>query len=61
MRYLLKRPRQYWDDEEVARLDLPSSIAIHENNDSERTGLLDMHGNEIYRVRERQKLGFDLG
>ncbi|KKN35013.1 hypothetical protein LCGC14_0788030 [marine sediment metagenome] len=60
MRYRTRKTAQYWDCEELRRLDLPSSISVHENNDSEFTGLFDKHGNEIYRVSDRVKVGFDL-
>lgn len=54
------RPRQdgyddWWDTEG------PSQITVHEDDTGPQpTGLLDIHGNEICRVRDRLPMGFRL-
>ena len=63
VRYISRRhaPKRAFDnDEDLYDLYfVPDSITVHENeDDSEETGLLDSRGNPLYRVTERNKIGF---
>lgn len=55
--------RAYWDDEagddpRFLPLELKGLTVMAEDDAPEKTGLLDQHGNPIYRVREHIKAGF---
>lgn len=58
MRYVTK-PKAWgrWNDEPV----MPTSITVHEDDPYEETGLLDVHGNRLYRVRETVPMGIKAG
>ena len=53
--------RAWWDD--LYHLDPRSSsvdrVTVHETSDEPQpTGLLDAHGNELFRMTEKQPIGF---
>ena len=57
-RYITK-PRQWWSHELEEEMAAPTTITIvEETDDPIETGLLDRHGNPLYRVRERRPMGF---
>lgn len=54
------KPRSWWSDE-PALADVSTRTVIMDDDEPERTGLLDQHGTPIYRVRERIPFGFVKG
>tara|TARA_Y100000310_G_C20278363_1_gene621380 strand:- start:411 stop:590 length:180 start_codon:yes stop_codon:yes gene_type:complete len=56
MKYITRSA--YWDEDAKMQIVSDGSITVFEESDSCPTGVLDKHGNEFYRVRERVKTGF---
>lgn len=54
----ISRPRQWWDEEAQEEILMPSSCVVHEE-DEEFTGLLDEHGNPLF--RQKGPIGFAKG
>ena len=53
------RPRAYIDHDDGCRYPDFDGITVHEPEDeAQDTGLLDRHGNKIYRTPERRPIGF---
>lgn len=46
---------RWFAEDESLRLN---SMTVHEESDAEFTGILDRHGNRLYRVKEKIKMGF---
>ena len=58
MKYAI-RPRKYWDSELEEEIVSPTTMMVHEEDETcEDTGLLDHHGNPLVRVSEKQPIGF---
>ena len=60
-RYITRRA--WWDDEDgsnpgFSAIELRGMQIAVEDDQPEKTGLLDQHGDPLYRVRERIKTGF---
>lgn len=56
------RPKTYWDADLEEEIASPVTMMIHEDDETcEDTGLLDKHGNPLYRVGERNAIGFKTG
>lgn len=47
-----------WCEELESEVPDPPHITVHEDDTPQPTGLLDEHGNELYRVPERIQMGF---
>ena len=59
-RYIAK-PRQWWSHELEEEMAAPTTITIVEaDHEPQETGLLDSHGNPLYRVPKRRPIGFRL-
>lgn len=59
MKYITK-PKLYWSDDLEMEV-VNTTITVCETEDEPQpTGLLDRHGNELYRVTPKQKMGFVL-
>ena len=56
MKYVTKRQKAYWDDEDWYP-DAPA-VTVYEDDEPQYTGLLDAHGEDLYRVKERAPIGF---
>lgn len=57
----VSRPIAYDDDGWWMDEGNPRSLMVHEDErEPQPTGLLDQHGNELYRVEDRHPIGFDL-
>ena len=59
IRYVaIKRPRADWFEEERP-VTVQTSMTVYESDDApEDTGLLDVTGTKLYRVRDKIKVGF---
>ena len=56
MRYVT-RPRASYDDDRI----WPEQVTVHVPDEQPvKTGLVDQHGHDIYRVPERNPIGFRL-
>ena len=54
-------PRSGYYDGEIGLIHMPDSVTVFEQDASPtHTGLLNAHGEPLYRVEERLKLGFHL-
>ena len=57
----MSKPESYWDpdlDDEVEHMTI---TVMEEDDDPEPTGLLDQHGNPLYRHKAKRPIGFRLG
>lgn len=57
-RSVRKPVRSDWTSPEFAALCQPDTLTVHEDNEPVDTGLLDEHGNSIYRLRDRVPVGY---
>lgn len=58
-KYTTKRPRARWCDEIEMDVMDPAPLTVYEPDDEPApTGLLDAQGNELFRVRERNPIGY---
>lgn len=51
-------PPRLWAEDWYGWVSPPSTVQVHEDDTPVFTGLLDREGNRLYRVRDRQPLGF---
>lgn len=53
------RPRSLWVDELESEVSEPPHLVVYEDgNEPQPTGLLDANGNELFRVVDREPIGF---
>jgi hypothetical protein len=59
-RYVVRsQDREYWDDGQFMEGGGTPDLTVFENEDTPiATGLLDVDGNELFRVEDRQPIGF---
>lgn len=57
-RYVAIRPRSQWDIWDRPA-PVQTTMTVYEtDNEPEKTGLLDANGTPLYRVQDRQKVGY---
>ena len=57
-RYTIRPKMPYWDEEAEGDILMPETLTVIEDDDAVDTGLMDAHGNAIYRTSERVPAGF---
>ena len=53
-----QRPRGWQSETEYGWQERPSCVVLEQDSTPESTGLYDAEGRELYRVRDRVKMGF---
>lgn len=58
-KYVTRRPRSTWCEELDMDVPDPAPLTVYEPDDgAEPTGILDASGNELWRIEEREPIGF---
>lgn len=60
MRRYICKPRRACDDDYEWEPSITATMVVEPDHDPQPTGILDMHGNELWAVDEMGPMGFDL-